>query len=94
MRIGCPICGDRDAHEFTYQGDGSRTTPALDASQDGWYAHVYERANPMGRHTEFWLHSGGCRAVLIVERDTVTHEIFSVRLTGSQAAIQDSEARQ
>ncbi|MCR9138135.1 MAG: sarcosine oxidase subunit delta [Alphaproteobacteria bacterium] len=94
MRIGCPVCGDRDAHEFTYQGDGSRTTPPLDADQDQWFAHVYERTNPMGRHTECWLHTGGCRAVLIVERDTVTHEIFSVRLAGAQAAIHDEEAGQ
>lgn len=94
MRLKCPICGNRDAHEFSYQGDGSRIMPPLDADQDDWFAHVYERANPMGRHTEHWLHSGGCRAVLTVERDTVTHQIFSVRITGSQSAIQEKEAGQ
>jgi len=94
MRLACPVCGERDAHEFTYQGDGARATPPLDAGEDTWYAHVYERANPMGRHTECWLHTGGCRAVLIVERDTTTHQVFSVRLAGAQAAIQDREASQ
>jgi sarcosine oxidase subunit delta len=92
MRLCCPICGDRDAHEFSYGGDATRTMPALDSDQPTWFVHVYERANPMGRHLEYWQHSGGCRAVLAVERDTVTHQVHSVRLSGPQAAIENSEA--
>jgi sarcosine oxidase subunit delta len=30
---------------------------------------------------EYWHHSGGCRSWLVVERNTLTHEIF-----GSQTA--------
>ncbi len=92
MRLNCPICGDRDASEFTYLGDASRTMPPLDADTGDWTTHVYERANPMGRHREYWQHSGGCRAVLTVERDTVTHKVLSVWITGPQAAIQEDEA--
>lgn len=87
MIITCPICGSRDAHEFVYLGDATRAMPALDAGEAEWAEHVYQRANPMGRHTEYWQHVGGCRAVLIVERDTVSHRIFSVRLAGAQASI-------
>ena len=93
MRIPCPICGDRDASEFTYLGDAERAVPALEADAEQWAAHVYQRANPMGRHFEYWQHSGGCRAVLLVERDTVTHEVLSARLVGPQAAIRDREAQ-
>jgi len=92
MRIPCPICGDRDSAEFTYAGDAARAVPALDADPDLWAAHVYQRANRMGRHVEYWQHTGGCRAVLLVERDTVSHQVFSARLVGPQATIRDSEA--
>ena len=37
--------------------------------------YVYERANPRGWHLEWWLHAGGCRALLKIVRHTLTHEI-------------------
>ena len=46
--------------------------------QAAWNSYVYDRPNPRGRHRELWQHLGGCRAYLVVERDTATHEIFSV----------------
>ena len=94
MLIYCPNCGYRDSHEFTYAGDAERQFPALEAGEDTWSAYVYERANPMGRHQEFWQHTSGCRAVLVVERDTVTHEIRTTGLVGAQATIATSEAAQ
>jgi methylglutamate dehydrogenase subunit B len=79
MRITCPHCGPRDLAEFYYWGDASRTVPELGSSDEAaWLAHVYDRPNPHGRHKEHWQHLGGCRAFLLVERDTATHEIFSV----------------
>ncbi len=78
LRINCPWCGPRNEDEFSYGGDASLERPADDASQDDWYDYVYTRDNPAGRHREYWHHVGGCRAWLVVERDTVTHEIFSV----------------
>ena len=37
------------------------------------------RENICGRQSETWHHIHGCRMWLIVERDTMTHEIFAVR---------------
>ena len=37
--------------------------------------YVYLRDNPAGPHRELWYHAGGCRAWLIVGRDTRTHAI-------------------
>lgn len=77
LRINCPWCGARNEDEFSYGGDATVQRPADDASQDDWYDYVYTRNNPAGRHREYWQHVGGCRAWILVERDTVTHEIFS-----------------
>ena len=79
LRITCPYCGTRDHSEFLYGGDASIVRP--DQSCDDmeiWYDFVFLRDNPRGRHTEYWQHVQGCRQWLRVERDTLTHEIFSV----------------
>ena len=78
LRIQCPWCGVRNEDEFSYGGDATVERPTDEASQDDWYDYVYTRNNPAGRHREYWHHANGCRAWLIMERDTVTHEIFSV----------------
>ena len=78
LRIECPWCGLRNEDEFSYGGDATVERPADDASQDAWYDYVYTRDNPAGRHREYWHHVTGCRAWLELERDTRTHEIFSI----------------
>jgi len=78
LRIKCPWCGLRNEDEFSYGGDATVERPADDASQDAWYDYVYTRDNPAGRHREYWHHVNGCRAWLVLERNTLTHEIFSV----------------
>jgi sarcosine oxidase subunit delta len=83
--IPCPHCGPREVSEFTYAGDATRDRPALDASQAEWCAYLYERQNPMGWHREHWQHTAGCRAVLVVERHTLTHEIRSARFAGARS---------
>ncbi len=87
MRIPCPYCGLRDVAEFTYQGDATvtRPDPASD-DQAAWNAYVYDRANPAGKHREYWQHSGGCRALLVVERDTVTHTVGKVTYARDRAS--------
>ena len=52
--------------------------PFADGDINRWHDYIYLRENPKGRHREFWRHSHGCRQWLVVERDTATHEIFSV----------------
>jgi sarcosine oxidase subunit delta len=83
LRIECPWCGVRNEDEFSYGGDATVERPADDASQDDWYDYVYTRANPAGRHREYWHHINGCRAWLTVERDTMTHEIYSTAPTSA-----------
>ena len=70
MRIPCPYCGERDAAEFSYLGDAScapgRPRPASRRLSD----YVYLRDNPAGPHRDLWYHGAGCRAWLVVTRDT------------------------
>ena len=75
MRIPCPFCGDRDAHEFVYRGDASPRRPTEDA---GFHDYLYLRTNLAGPMREHWYHAQGCRNWLVVNRDTQTHEISAV----------------
>ncbi|MGI9400970.1 MAG: sarcosine oxidase subunit delta [Rhizobiaceae bacterium] len=79
MRIPCPYCGDRDQGEFTYLGDAMVKRPDPEPPQSSMLFHdyVYLRDNPAGWHKEYWYHEQGCRCWLIVERNTLTHEIRS-----------------
>ncbi|MGD2172479.1 MAG: sarcosine oxidase subunit delta [Gammaproteobacteria bacterium] len=79
IRINCPFCGERDHSEFTYGGDASIVYPALDAPMEDWHDAIFLRENPRGMQSETWHHVNGCRMWLVVERDTMTHEIKSVR---------------
>ena len=79
LRINCPHCGERDHAEFRYGGDASVAYPPLDAPAEAWHDAVFLRDNICGLQAETWHHVNGCRMWLIVERDTLTHEIKSVR---------------
>ena len=80
IRITCPFCGERDHSEFSYGGDATVEYPPLDAPTGDWNAAIYDRNNPRGPHREYWHHVNGCRSWLIVERDTLTHEVGTVEL--------------
>ena len=67
MRIPCPFCGSRDLAEFMFRGDAGAEDVCL-------------RDNPAGRLHELWRHAQGCRQWLVVERDTLTHEVFGAIL--------------
>ncbi len=77
MLIPCPHCGTRPVEEFTFLGDAKPTRPTTNdpASMDQWFDYVYLRDNPRGRFDEYAHHSGGCRAWLVVSRNTETHEV-------------------
>ena len=79
LRIDCPFCGPRDHSEFTYGGDATIEYPALDAPMEEWHDAIFLRDNIRGMQAETWHHANGCRMWLVVERDTMTHEIKSVR---------------
>jgi heterotetrameric sarcosine oxidase delta subunit len=78
LRIPCPWCGERDEVEFRYRGDAGRARPDADAGLEAFNAYVYERDNPLGWHLEWWLHVGGCRRLLKVQRHTLSHAIHWV----------------
>lgn len=84
LRINCPFCGECDHSEFAYGGDGAVAYPALDANLEEWHSAVFCRDNIDGRQVETWHHVHGCRAWLLVERCTLTHEIFSVKLANGR----------
>jgi sarcosine oxidase subunit delta len=86
MRIPCPFCGERGNEEFAVLGAADPLRPDPAAPLDAWVAYVHERPNAFGPHRELWQHVHGCRAWLIVERDTATHAVLSVRPARDGAA--------
>ncbi|MBE1282610.1 MAG: sarcosine oxidase subunit delta [Rhodobacteraceae bacterium] len=79
MRITCPICGERDRREFYYQG-AAMARPSEDAGAEAFHDYVHLRDNPAGVTRDLWYHEGGCGAWIVVERNTLTHEILSTEL--------------
>ena len=81
MRIPCPHCGERDSGEFAHYGDAAPRRPDEKGPPNvqAFIDYVYPRDNPAGKHRELWYHVGGCRAWLLVTRDTRTHEIFGAQ---------------
>ncbi len=83
MLIPCPVCGLRDAGEFSYGGDATVPRPPLEEeAAEPWIDYVYARRNPRGEHEEFWQHVHGCRQFLLVQRNTETHEVLGAHLLG------------
>lgn len=81
MRLPCPVCGERDLREFTYQGDAVRQDrPGPDAGGDAWEAYLHLRDNPAGVTRDLWYHGAGCGAWLVVTRDTVSHVVHGAVL--------------
>ncbi len=80
MLITCPHCGPRPVEEFTFLGDAKPQRPTSNdpATMDQWFDFVYLRDNPRGPFDEYTHHSGGCRAWLVVTRNTQTHAVLAV----------------
>ena len=78
--INCPHCGRRTTDEFYIKGDASKVRPAAigEDTMEQWHDYVHIRDNVRGRIAEHWHHTGGCRQWLVVERDSMTHEVYSV----------------
>ncbi len=77
QQFRCPFCGTRDQSEFTYVREVA-PVPALDAAPADWQRFVYARDNPCGAHAEWWHHNHGCRQILEIVRDTLTHEVLEI----------------
>jgi heterotetrameric sarcosine oxidase delta subunit len=85
MRIDCCYCGPRGHEEFVYLGDatverpnGHDKQPLEETVRQRWVDYVYLRDNPAGTHRELWQHVCGCRAWLVVTRNSLTHAILQV----------------
>ena len=78
LRINCPHCGLRDETEFRFGGEAGRVRSSGQELNE-WVRYLYWRRNLAGPQRELWLHSSGCRRWLVVQRDTRTHMIISVR---------------
>jgi methylglutamate dehydrogenase subunit B len=86
MRITCPYCGSRGIAEFTCQGNTPPPRPADTAPEAAWVDFVYVRDNPRGPVSELWQHVQGCRAWLVVTRDTASHAVLEVELASRARA--------
>ena len=83
MRIKCPLCGDRDSREYTYMGHETYLDrPGAEGWSADWDDYLHLRDNPAGVTRDLWYHGAGCTSWLLVERDTVTHDILRVELAG------------
>jgi heterotetrameric sarcosine oxidase delta subunit len=84
MRISCPYCGERDAEEFSIQGEavGPRPVPSDfgEGDLEAFHAYLHLRANEYGPTREYWYHAAGCRRWLIVSRDTRDHAILGAEM--------------
>jgi len=76
MRIPCPYCGPRGNDEFAFRGGVTPPRPEGD-DPEAWHRHVYLRDNVAGPQREYWQHVHGCRAWLVVTRDTRTHAVLA-----------------
>mgnify|MGYP000718702562 CR=1 FL=1 len=101
MRIRCTYCGERGHEEFAYLGDatlqrpaGAPAAPPGDDDRARWHDYVYIRDNPSGPHRELWQHVGGCRAWLVVARDTRSHAILGVEPAADVASARSGHAHE
>ena len=79
QRLPCPHCGDRDLGEFNYGGDAGRLRPERAVDDGDWARYRFFRKNAKGISLELWCHVGGCGRWAVIERDTVTHRVFSAK---------------
>jgi heterotetrameric sarcosine oxidase delta subunit len=73
LLIPCPYCGPRAETEFAF-GRALEGAPHREE-----LAVALTRTNPVGVSRELWQHVSGCRAWLVIERDTLSHAIHAVR---------------
>jgi len=79
LLIHCPYCAmARPEPEFRHAGAAHIARPADPAatSDADWAAYLYLRDNPRGAFDEYTHHAAGCRAWLVVSRNTETHEVY------------------
>jgi len=56
-------------------GPAELDRPPADAPIEAYLDYVYRRDNPRGAHRELYYHAYGCRAWLVVSRQTHLHQV-------------------
>lgn len=79
LLIACPHCGPRASAEFTHRGEAPDRPVVSGVAPEEWRRYLYTKENLSGAVTEEWFHVSGCRRFLVVERDSLTNEVRSVR---------------
>lgn len=80
LLIPCPWCGERAEIEFIGGGEiNQRPVDPSALAAEAWNEYLYFRVNRCGPQTEHWWHAHGCRRWLMIERDTASQEILTVR---------------
>ena len=79
LLITCPHCGPRGSDEFTFRGEIALRPSPDTVTPEAWRAYLYSKENAAGDVEEEWFHVAGCRRFLLVERNTSTNRIRSVR---------------
>jgi heterotetrameric sarcosine oxidase delta subunit len=81
LSIACPWCGPRDETEFKFGVEATVRRPDPASADDrAWSDYLFSRENRRGRQRELWCHAGGCGQWFLVDRDTVSHEIFGTEV--------------
>ncbi len=72
--LTCPICGKRNAYEFTYGGeDNGPPREEPDLTPEAWYERVHVNDSAAGVQKEWWNHRDGCGVWFTLFRDTLTN---------------------
>jgi sarcosine oxidase subunit delta len=79
LLIACPLCGPRAGAEFTFERPVESILP-LTACTEEATERLFTRDNPRGPSAELWRHAYGCRAWIVLTRNTSTHDITDIRL--------------
>ena len=73
--VPCPFCGPRAETEFVYGRVAEGVAPAEMGEASAEMERIFIRTNPKGPQRELWQHVSGCRAWIVLTRNTQTHEI-------------------
>jgi sarcosine oxidase subunit delta len=79
--LSCPNCGPREVTDFGFGGELVERPSSRPHSRD-LNRYLYFRRNAAGLQREWWVHSSGCRAWFLAERDTRNNHVSWTALPG------------
>jgi sarcosine oxidase subunit delta len=71
--INCPICGRRDAYEFSFGNEDKGPSPdQRNLTREQFIEHFIRHPAVAGPQKEWWFHKEGCGSWFTIIRDTIT----------------------